>query len=175
MINHPQTQISHSLYLPILSQRKLFSRWGPRLMEPPPPGTSLVTLKEGNLADSAWVLEGFCLGEILPLTFHQPKRVNMPCLTSREQGSTNLPHARKGKNCTCWCPVMGIKNLNFWSWVSSANLSKSFPHSEPQLSLSVKRDAKGFPSGAVVENLPANAGDTGSSPGPVRSHMPRSN
>ena len=33
----------------------------------------------------------------------------------------------------------------------------------------------GFPGGAVVENLPANAGDTGSSPGQGRSHMPRSN
>ena len=32
----------------------------------------------------------------------------------------------------------------------------------------------GFPGGAVVENLPANAGDTGSSPGLRRSHMPRS-
>ena len=33
----------------------------------------------------------------------------------------------------------------------------------------------GFPGGAVVESLPANAGDTGSSPGPGRSHVPRSN
>ena len=33
----------------------------------------------------------------------------------------------------------------------------------------------GFPGGAVVENLPAKAGDTGSSPGLGRSHMPRSN
>ena len=33
----------------------------------------------------------------------------------------------------------------------------------------------GFSGGAVVENLPANAGDTGSSPGLGRSHMPRSN
>ena len=32
-----------------------------------------------------------------------------------------------------------------------------------------------FHGGAVVKNLPANAGDTGSSPGPGRSHMPRSN
>ena len=32
-----------------------------------------------------------------------------------------------------------------------------------------------FPGGAVVENLPANAGDTGSSPGLGRSHMLRSN
>ena len=33
----------------------------------------------------------------------------------------------------------------------------------------------GFPGGAVVKNPPANAGDTGSSPGPGRSHMPQSN
>ena len=30
----------------------------------------------------------------------------------------------------------------------------------------------GFPGGTVVKNLPANAGDRGSSPGPGRSHMP---
>ncbi|KAJ8784518.1 hypothetical protein J1605_008170 [Eschrichtius robustus] len=35
--------------------------------------------------------------------------------------------------------------------------------------------AEGFPCGSVVENLPANAGDTGSRPGLGRSHMPRSN
>ena len=38
-----------------------------------------------------------------------------------------------------------------------------------------KTGKEGFPGGAVVENLPANAGDTGSSPGLGRSHMPRSN
>ena len=32
----------------------------------------------------------------------------------------------------------------------------------------------GFPGGAVVESLPANAGDMGSSPGLGGSHMPRS-
>ena len=37
-----------------------------------------------------------------------------------------------------------------------------------------KTTGTGFPGGAVVENLPANAGDTGSSPGLGRSHMPRS-
>ena len=40
--------------------------------------------------------------------------------------------------------------------------------------LSIKKKETGFPGGAVVENLPANAGDTGSSPGLGRSHMPRS-
>ena len=37
-----------------------------------------------------------------------------------------------------------------------------------------KNILQGFPGGAVVENPPANAGDTGSSPGLGRSHMPRS-
>ena len=37
-----------------------------------------------------------------------------------------------------------------------------------------KKEWRDFPGGAVVKNLPANAGDTGSIPGPGRSHMPRS-
>ena len=40
---------------------------------------------------------------------------------------------------------------------------------------SFKMLLQGFPGGAVVENLPANAGDTGSRRGLGRSHMPRSN
>ena len=39
----------------------------------------------------------------------------------------------------------------------------------------IRNIASGFPGGAVVENLPANAGDTGSSPGLGGSHMPWSN
>ena len=38
-----------------------------------------------------------------------------------------------------------------------------------------KEEQRGFPGGAVVENPPANAEDTGSSPGLGGSHMPRSN
>ena len=41
--------------------------------------------------------------------------------------------------------------------------------------LNLKEEVRGFPGGAVVENLPANAGDTGSSPCLGRSHMPQSN
>ena len=41
--------------------------------------------------------------------------------------------------------------------------------------LSIKANNEGFPGGAAVESLPANAGDTGSSTGLGRSHMPRSN
>ena len=36
----------------------------------------------------------------------------------------------------------------------------------------IRTRERGFPGGAVVENLPANAGDTGSSPDLGRSHMP---
>ena len=45
-------------------------------------------------------------------------------------------------------------------------------HTKSVSSISV---VQGFPGDAVVKNPPANAGDTGSSPGPERSHMPRSN
>ena len=42
--------------------------------------------------------------------------------------------------------------------------------------ISVQKEIQGgFPGGAVVKNPPANAGDTGSSPGPRSSHMPWSN
>ena len=34
---------------------------------------------------------------------------------------------------------------------------------------------KDFPGGSVVKNPPASAGDTGSIPGPGRSHMPWGN
>ena len=36
----------------------------------------------------------------------------------------------------------------------------------------VAKQKQGFPGGGVVKNPPANAGDTGSSPGLGRSHMP---
>ena len=38
-----------------------------------------------------------------------------------------------------------------------------------------KKTFQGFPGDAVVENVPANAGDTGLSSGLGRSHMPQSN
>ena len=38
----------------------------------------------------------------------------------------------------------------------------------------IKEILWGFPGGAVVESLPADAGDTGSSPGLGGSHVPRS-
>ena len=46
---------------------------------------------------------------------------------------------------------------------------------DTSITLMSKSEDRGFPGGAVVESLPANAGDTGSSHGLGRSHMPRSN
>ena len=46
--------------------------------------------------------------------------------------------------------------------------------SSPSWPLYFKISTQDFPGGAVVKNPPANAGDTGSSPGPGRSHMLRS-
>ena len=46
---------------------------------------------------------------------------------------------------------------------------------EHSLTPYTKVNSMGFPGGAVVENLPANAGDTGSSLDLGRSHMPQSN
>ena len=53
-------------------------------------------------------------------------------------------------------------------------MPKSYPPRGPGTMLE-KLAERGFPGSAVVKNLPANAGDTGSSPGPGRSHMPGSN
>ena len=56
--------------------------------------------------------------------------------------------------------------------------TKSYPEKGPassNLPVSFLRYLPGFPGGTVVENPPANAGDTGSSPGPGRSHMLWSN
>ena len=50
-----------------------------------------------------------------------------------------------------------------------------FFHMEYIPNFSFKTTPGGFPGGTVVKNPPANAGDTGSSPGPGRSHMLRSN
>ena len=38
----------------------------------------------------------------------------------------------------------------------------------------LKKKERNFPGGAVVKDLPANAGNTGLSPGPGKSHRPRS-
>ena len=70
------------------------------------------------------------------------------------------------------CPLAVLENLP-----SSSQLAVLFCVSSVLYSLKtfyIKRRLWDFPGGAVVKNLPANAGDTGSSPGPGRSHIPQS-
>ena len=73
----------------------------------------------------------------------------------------------------------GLNKAPLWQ----LDLRTSIPGASPCVHLSslwlhhslVKIATRGFPGGAAVESLPASAGDTGSSPGLGRSHMPRSN
>ena len=48
-------------------------------------------------------------------------------------------------------------------------------HQETRKISNKEPNFRDFPGSTVVKNLPANAGDMGSIPGPRRSHMPRSN
>ena len=68
---------------------------------------------------------------------------------------------------------MGLKAI--WFPVSGCFCPGYFPYLLANTILRLKRCLRGFPGGAVVENPPANAGDTGSSPGLGRSHMLQSN
>ena len=51
-------------------------------------------------------------------------------------------------------------------------INKEHVERKPKVSCLKNKQDLGFPGGAVVENLPANAGNTGSSPGLGGSHMP---
>ena len=76
------------------------------------------------------------------------------------------------------------RNLNPTSLINYGNLIyASFTTNSPSpfstlfpvILVLTKRRRGDFPGGAVVKNPPANTGDTGSSPGPGRSHMLQSN
>ena len=74
-----------------------------------------------------------------------------------------------------WVPsMMQDKHLRLRGKAKSRGERKRHTHLSTALSKQLKIPLWGFPGGAVVENLPANAGDTGSSPGLGRSYMPRS-
>ena len=90
---------------------------------------------------------------------------------------------------------LGVLNFSLVSWEGTLSLSYQIVQIEEErggvdlescqqsevknrIRIFITSDKKkygGFPSGTVVKNPPASAGDTGSSPGPGRSHMLRSN
>ena len=65
--------------------------------------------------------------------------------------------------------------FNYTNYTNPKDKKDIHPHEKFSSHFRLKNSILGFPGGAVVENLPANAGDMGSSPGLGRSHMPRSN
>ena len=66
-------------------------------------------------------------------------------------------------------------NAFFFFLIVSKRVLSSLPWRSESRDFKLRDKQRGFPGGAVVENLPANAGNTGSSPGLGRSHMPQSN
>ena len=68
-----------------------------------------------------------------------------------------------------------VLELRLLLWGSSVIWLQQLLECPEQLLDALHKKLLGFPGGAVVESLPANAGDAGSSPGLGRSHMPWSN
>ena len=77
---------------------------------------------------------------------------------------------RLGENICKWCDWQSI---NFQD-TQTAHTIQQQQQKQKQTTQS-KNGQKGFSGGTVVQNPPANAEDTGSSPGLGRSHMPWSN
>ena len=105
----------------------------------------------------------------VPKHVHPPKRKPGPIqwsfhimLVPPALATTHLPSVLW--ICLFWTfHLRGIiHDVAFCVWLLSLNLRLS------------RLRGGDFPGGTVVKNSPANAGDTGSSPGPGRSHMPPS-
>ena len=75
-----------------------------------------------------------------------------------EAGTDQIISVRCGKCSHSWC-----------------SRHRETPKTHGRRRVVIKELPRGFPGGAVVKNLPANAEYVGLSPGPGRSHMPQSN
>ena len=111
----------------------------------------------------------------------------MPVALCRHRLQTNRPWLVSPNEITPWAsqPAFPLHQECFILLFSFDHICQIPILSDTSLRLGQTTTAKtisvylerspGFPGGAVVENLPANAGDTGSSPGLGRSHMLQSN
>ena len=72
--------------------------------------------------------------------------------------------------------LCGIHSVSI-SWISTKHTPVALEIQNKNMGIFFvfKNHFTGLPGGTLVKNPPANAGDTGSSPDPGRSHMPRSN
>ena len=84
----------------------------------------------------------------------------------------------RGKNSCVCTEKMFLNEVNRLHWICLCVVKYSRHRhillNHLQEIFSLKESHEGFPGGAVVESPPANAGDTGSSPGLGGSHVPRS-
>ena len=71
--------------------------------------------------------------------------------------------------------ILELQGSHQWSRIRANSEQGGGGTQEALFEASRVQLSQGFPGGTVVKNPPADAGDTGSSPGPGRSHMPRSN
>ncbi|XP_059972502.1 uncharacterized protein LOC132501057 [Mesoplodon densirostris] len=96
------------------------------------------------------------------LELRRPESVLSPWCQARAPAQASLTERFEG----CCSPKEAtFPRKNEGTWVASSVCSQGCQKWHPG----------GFPGGAVVEGLPANAGDMGSSAGVGGSHMPRSN
>ena len=133
----------------------------------------------------------------------QKQEKNFLLFTSRSKKLPTAPSAQKGYVWAPSCqvpphvpgaglmvpPLLSV-TAHLWAWIRKTlpcqfvflkkihalarNTTTPAPVLGPEDQMWIRNKHLGFPGGAVVKHLPANAGDTGSSPGPGRSHMPRS-
>ena len=99
---------------------------------------------------------------------------NLPRLNHKEIEILNMPIMTKKTETV-------IKNLPIKKSSEPDGFTSEFYQTSKEelmiilLKLFQKFEETDFPGGSVVKNLPANARDTGLSPGPGRSHMLQSN
>ena len=113
------------------------------------------------------------------------------CCEARAPGARASAVVTRGPSCSAACWIFPDRSLNpcalHWQVDSQPLCHQGSPERKkltyPLQSLAGTRttsspfsikEAWGFPGGAVVESLPAGAGDTGSSPGLGGSHILRS-
>ena len=90
---------------------------------------------------------------------------------SKRAGSVVVAH---GSSCSAACGILPEQGSNPCPLHWQADSQPLHHQGSPQYWV-LKLFIPDFLGGAVVKNLPANAGDTSSSPCPGRSHMPQSN
>ncbi|KAJ8777961.1 hypothetical protein J1605_014066 [Eschrichtius robustus] len=119
-----------------------------------------------------------CRGAAEPVHYHneKPARSNEDPIQTKIRGQKHfIKDKHRASLVVQWLRVrlpMQATRVRALVWEDPACRGATGPVSH-NCWVSIKTN-RGFPGGAVVENLPANAGHTDSSPGLGRSHMPRS-